>query len=496
LTLELDNHVADAGLETRIEAFIDIIKRYRELEKEKKIDHSPKPFTSARIRVTKGLGVYIDSKGEELSLSDPNIHVVIPSMGRFLSAAAAACFRNLGIRSSALPPAEDEVLKLGRGHSSCKECLPLIITTGSFLKYVHQQRDRDEKLIYFMPTASGPCRYGQYSIFLSDLINRLQIPNAALLSPSAEDSYSGFGGQRLSLTLWSGAIVASLFEEIYSTLITNAVSPAEAMTVFEKEWEAALHILQTMQGLKDMTTGLEEIANRLGAIDVKRSLADTPVVFLAGEIFVRHDGISRQYLVEELARRGFASKVSTILEWIYYTDWCVKEGVSKGNVTVMDRVSLFLRSRYMKRREKLFREALAKSKLCSGKMEDVDHIMKHTRHLINPKLTGEAILTVGAVLHEVVDHCCGAIAIGPFGCMPNRLAESILAREMNVEGKMNAGSRSRKLFELSKKIQDLPFLAIESDGNRFPQIITAKLEAFLIQAGRLHDELRGGESSE
>jgi predicted nucleotide-binding protein (sugar kinase/HSP70/actin superfamily) len=159
----------------------------------------------------------------------------------------------------------------------------------------------------------------------------------------------------------------------------------------------------------------------------------------------------------------------------------------------MDRVSLFLRNRYMRRHEKLFREALSKSKLCSDRLEHVDHIMKHTRHLINPELTGEAILTVGAVLHEVVDHCCGAIAIGPFGCMPNRLAESILAREMNVDGKMNAGKKSRKLLKLSEKIHDLPFLAIESDGNRFPQIITAKLEAFLLQAGRLHDELQAGE---
>jgi predicted nucleotide-binding protein (sugar kinase/HSP70/actin superfamily) len=423
LTLELDNHVADAGLETRIEAFIDIIQRYRELEKGKKIDHSPKPFTPARIRVTKGQGVYIDSSGTELPMSAPKVHVIIPSLGRHVSEAAAACFRNLGIRSSALPPAEDEVLKLGRGHSSCKECLPLIVTTGSFLKYVHQQRDRDEKLIYFMPTASGPCRYGQYSIFLNDLIKRLQIPDAALLSLTSVDSYTGFGDQRLSLTLWNGAIVASLFEEIYSTLITNAVSPAEAMTAFGKAWQAALNLLETTSGLKDMTMALEEIANRLGAIAVKRDLADTPVVLLAGEIFVRHDGISRQYLVEELARRGFASKVSTVLEWLYYTDWCVKEGLAKGHATVMDRVSLFLRNRYMRRHEKLFREAMAKSKLCSDRLEHVDHIMKHTRHLINPELAGEAILTVGAVLHEVVDHCCGAIAIGPFGCMPNRLAE-------------------------------------------------------------------------
>jgi len=490
LTLELDNHVADAGLETRIEAFMDIIKRYRELEKEKKIDQAPTPFTSARIRVTKGKGIYIDSSGRELSLSDPKVHVIIPSMSRFLSEATAACFRSLGIRTSALPPADDEVLKLGRGHSSCKECLPLIITTGSFLNYVRQRCDRDEKLVYFMPTASGPCRLGQYSIFLNDLISRLQIPDAALLSLTAEDSYSGFGGQRLALTLWNGLIVASLFEEIYSVLLTNAVSSAEAMTVFGREWEAALNILGTTYGLKDMTMALEEIANRLGTIPVKRNLADTPVVLLTGEIFVRHDGISRQYLVEELARRGFISRISTMLEWIYYTDWCVKEGMAKAYITAIDRVSLFLRNRYMKQREKLFREVLSKSKLCSGRLEDVDYIMKHTRHLINPELVSEAILTVGAILHEIVDHCCGAIAIGPFGCMPNRLAESILTREMNVDGKMNAGKKSRKLLKLSEKIHDLPFLAIESDGNRFPQIINAKLEAFLLQAGRLHDELR------
>jgi predicted nucleotide-binding protein (sugar kinase/HSP70/actin superfamily) len=289
--------------------------------------------------------------------------------------------------------------------------------------------------------------------------------------------------------------VASLFEEMYATLITNAVEPVEAKMLFEKEWGLALHLLEKTPDLKLLGRALEKAAQRLKAIPVKRELADTPVVLLAGEIFVRHDGISRQYLVEELARRGFASRVSTVMEWIYYTDWCVKEGVAKGEVTAKDRLALLLRSRVMKKREKLFRGILSESKLCGGRLEDVDHIMKHTGHLINPALAGEAILTVGAVLHEIVDHCCGAIAIGPFGCMPNRLAESILTREMNIEGKTNAGSKNPHLFELIDKINDLPFLAIESDGNRFPQIITAKLEAFLLQAGRLHEELRNGAKS-
>jgi hypothetical protein len=52
--------------------------------------------------------------------------------------------------------------------------------------------------------------------------------------------------------------------------------------------------------------------------------------------------------------------------------------------------------------------------------------------------------------------------------MPNRLAEAILSREMGTE---------------------LPFLAIESDGNLFPQVITGKLEVFLMQASRLQEKI-------
>jgi predicted nucleotide-binding protein (sugar kinase/HSP70/actin superfamily) len=111
---------------------------------------------------------------------------------------------------------------------------------------------------------------------------------------------------------------------------------------------------------------------------------------------------------------------------------------------------------------------MERSGLYTYRLDDVDHLISEIQHLINPELTGEAVLTIGAALTEVLRHYCGAIAIGPFGCMPNRLSEAILSREMGTE---------------------LPFLAIESDGNLFPQVITAKLEVFLLQASRLHKQM-------
>ena len=50
LTLELDSHTADAGLETRIEAFIDIVQAYRQLMAKNLIAFPKSAFIPARTR--------------------------------------------------------------------------------------------------------------------------------------------------------------------------------------------------------------------------------------------------------------------------------------------------------------------------------------------------------------------------------------------------------------------------------------------------------------
>ena len=490
LTLELDSHVADAGLETRVEAFIDIVKRYRELEKREEIVDDSRDFVPARVVTRNDQQVFVESTGEEYPISDRKVHLIIPSMGRYTSEAGAAIFRGAGIHASALPPADEAALKLGRGNTSCKECLPLLLTVGSLLKYIKERETNNEDLIYFMPTASGPCRFGQYSEFIKRLINKRYLENVAVFSLSSENSYAGFGGVNLTTDLWLGIIIAGSFDEMYSTLLTNAADRDSAMYILEEEWKKVLNALETRHKLKQLTEILETAANNLRQIPVRRTMEDTPTVLLTGEIFVRHDDISRQYIVEELADRGFATKVSTLAEWIYYTDWLVQNNLSTDHPGFKDKLSLSVRSFFMRKYERTVKNVLSKSNLCENRVEDVDHIIKRTLHLINPELTGEAILTTGSAINEVVDHYCGVIAIGPFGCMPTRIAEAILTGEMNMEGKLSTGVVTRKVKDLRNEVQELPFLTIEGDGSRFPQIITAKLEAFLLQAERLHEKMR------
>lgn len=492
LVLELDSHTADAGLETRIEAFIDIVRNYRELVKRGAVAETEKGAVAPPARFDSSRQTFIDSGGREFAITDPHVHLLFPSMGRFFNHAGAAVFRSLGVRSSSLAPSDEEILKLGRGATSCKECLPLLLTTGSLIKYLRDRGSAGELLVYFMPTASGPCRFGQYSVFMRDMIAREGMENVCLFSLSAENSYTDLGFKNLTLKLWTAIVLGDILESIYSVLLANAENRARALDVFRGESERLLDACGRNPGLGEWRDLLRDSARRLRRIPVRRSIADTPFILLTGEIFVRHDDLSRQYLVERLAENGFAVKVSGMAEWIYYTDWCVKEGYSgRAEFDFKKKASLRLRSWVVRRYEKALKQALLPSGLFEYRLENVENIIDRVRGLIHRELLGEAILTVGASMSEIIEHYCGVIAIGPFGCMPNRIAEAILSREMNREGKYGTGPEGREIMDRLGDIQEFPFLAIESDGNPFPQIINARIETFLLQASRTFSIMKG-----
>ena len=492
LILELDSHVADAGLETRIDAFLDIINNYRGLDRKGKREAARPVTTFVPARLDHERQVFVDSRGLDHDLRDPRVNVLIPSMGKLGNQSLAAVFRSIGIRATALPPAGEETLKLGRGNTSCKECLPLLLTLGSLLEYCQDGRKEGDLLLYFMPTASGPCRFGQYSFFIRHMIEKLGIPDVALFSLQAENSYRDFGGRDFSLKLWSGTILSDIFQDIYSLLLANAVDRDAALRIYSQEWERITQALEVTPDFKILKHILKETAERLRGIEGIRPWAAVPVVLLTGEIFVRHDDLSRQSLVAKLAEQGLAVKTAGVMEWIYYTDYCFEKNLAGCQPALHERPGLLLRSLWMRNYDRAYKKIIAGSGLLPLRSDDVSQLIASARDLISPQLTGEAILTIGSAISEVPRHYCGVIAIGPFGCMPNRLSEAILSKAMGRGWQLPLRRSQGIGRQVLENISELPFLAIESDGNPFPQVITAKMEVFLSQAARLHEAMNEG----
>lgn len=487
LTLELDSHTADAGLETRIEAFLDIVGAYRQLQARAQIPRTRKRFTPSQAVLNNGIPEVATSAGQLLPMTDPRVSVLIPSMGNLGSESLAAIFQGSGYNAIAHHPADEEILKLGRANTSCKECLPLILTTGTLLNYVWNHRKDGEVVVYFMPTGSGPCRFGQYYVFMEDLIRRLEIPDVALCSLSSDNGYIGMGNG-LKKKGWWAVVVSDVMEDIRSMLLVNASEPEQAVRVFEEEWDKTLGALKT-GAFNPVAAQMKATADRFQRIPLKRAVNVVPTIALVGEIFVRRDPLSRQFLTEKLARAGFATICSPIAEWMRYSDYIALSGLTGYSPNLKERLGFMLKRFHMSRSEKQLKTILSRSGLVHAEPVDVDQVIENARPYIAPELTGEAILTVGSALTEVASHACGVVAIGPFGCMPNRLSEAILSRIMTREAKLATDPANLYLTRVLNDVQDLPFLAIESDGSPFPQLIDAKLESFCLQASRLHEKM-------
>jgi len=487
LTLELDSHTADAGLETRVEAFLDIVHAYRQLIAQKKIIHKERTFLPAQIANQNGTVKVITSSGEAIPMSDPRVTVLLPSMGKLTSEGFAAVLKGSGFHAKAHRPSDEAILKLGRANTSCKECLPLILTTGTLLSYINNGKRDGEVLVYFFATGSGPCRFGQYSIFMEDLIKRLQIPDVALFTLSDEDSYGGMD-KDFETRAWWAVVVADVMEDIRSMILANALDPQKAIGIFEEDWQVILTALKTRE-FSVLEEQLMRTAKHLRQIVLKRPPETVPTITLSGEIFVRRDALSRQYITERLAEKGFATSCSPVAEWVLYCNYMVDEGFSAKFMTMKEKLKFKIRNKFQARYEKRIKSILSESGLVHAEPVDIDTFINNASSYISKNLPGEAVLTVGGSLTEIVSHSCGVIAIGPFGCMPNRLSEAILNETMTSKGKLATEPQNQQLKAVLADVEDLPFLAIESDGSPFPQLIDAKLETFCLRAERLHKRI-------
>jgi predicted CoA-substrate-specific enzyme activase len=493
LTLELDSHTADAGLETRIEAFLDIVQAYRRLASGSQAVPAAPAFQPARVRTDNGCLTVIASDGRTMEHDDPRVTLVFPSMGEIGTRALSAVFKSHGFRAHAHPPSNEAILKLGRGNTTCKECLPLILTAGTLLDYIQHYKKPDEVMLYFMPTGSGPCRFGQYRHFMEDLVARQRIGDVAMFSLSSDDGYGGLP-TRVHRRAWWAVVVSDALEDVRAMLLANAADQPMAMDMFQNGLDRILTALESGQWrLLDATMG--RLAAQLRGVALKRPVHEVPLISLTGEIFVRRDGLSRQYLTEQLAARGFATLCAPVAEWVHYSDYIVDKGISSFQRTGWrGRLGAAVKHQVMRLDERRIKKRLAASGLVHADLVHIPAILDTARPYISPNLGGEAVLTIGASLREVASLSCGVIAIGPFGCMPNRLSEAILGEAMQRQAKLASEPRQADLRAILADIADLPFLSIESDGSAFPQLVQAKLEAFCLRAERLHQAMRAARS--
>ena len=117
LILELDSHSADAGVDTRIEAFLDIIDGYRNRQETAKLNR----YDNGLRFINNGkeeLHVLNKNSGEKIPLkNNPKVKMLLSNMGELSTEMMASLVRSAGYNAEAMPMADS--LTLANGPKSC-----------------------------------------------------------------------------------------------------------------------------------------------------------------------------------------------------------------------------------------------------------------------------------------------------------------------------------------------------------------------------------------
>jgi predicted nucleotide-binding protein (sugar kinase/HSP70/actin superfamily) len=490
LTIEVDEHTADAGVNTRIEAFLDVVKNYQKIKN--KIIEQKFEFKKASIELDQmGNTWYIDSNGDKYSFKDKRVKVIVPSMGDLFNQAAAATLRAMGWNAEALPICDREALDLGRSITTNKECLPIINIIGELLKYLKYNKNSEEKLAIFCVAAGGCCRVGQYEILLNRTIEKLKLKNVAVITLENDSSYTGFGIS-FRINILRLLFATDVLDDIRSAIKAMAIDKNKGMGIFNEEVKK---IISSVDGTSKLGfyKQLRKSAKQLSKIQLNRPINTAKYIGVVGEIFVRRDHFSLMGIPEKLASHGFVMLDAPVMEWIRYTDFLRSIKMFEIKTNFIGKIESFLSNYIQDHTERKIKKILAKTGLYEYELLEIKKYMNHSKHILPWTLTGEPGLSSGSSLYHLVDKYCGVINVGPFGCMNSRMTESVATCEMTTKGKEEASKEANIKIDISKikeNVDNLPFLNIELDGNPFSQILEARLEIFMLQAERLYNEMK------
>ena len=434
LQLEIDEHSADAGAITRIEAFLDSLSR---------AGATPPPRAPRAAPGGKG----------ELSRKK----VYLPPMADHAHALAAA-FRSCGVDAEVLPESDEETVRIGRQHSSGRECYPLALTTGDMIKATRRPGFDPDRSAFFMPTGKGPCRFGQYHRYHRQVLDGLGLEQVEILSPMQDESLHDDVralDRNFVIMSWRGALAVDMLQK---ALWERRPYEKEAGAADRVYRTALARVVKAIEGRDDLLPVLREACAEFSAIDAHGPAK--PVIGVVGEIYVRSNRFSNEEVVRQIERLGGEAWVAPVSEWLLYITATAKVSAAMSR-SWKSLFRAYLTGHVQHREERRLLRGFNGS-FRSLHEPSIEKTLDRARPYIHHSFEGEAVLSVGKAIDYISRGVSGIVNVMPFTCMPGTIATAVLKR-------------------VREDHDNIPLLNLAYEGQGDSQSLT-RLEAFMHQA--------------
>jgi len=259
LTLEFDEHRGEAGLVTRLEAFIDEVSHGH-----RRGAVTPTGEAVAPVRSIEGYA---------------GRRVVLPHFADHAHAFLGA-LRFAGAEAVLLPPPDEETLAYGEEVSSGKECHPYVVIAGDLMKHLDRGTIRDGDVFCFPGTAEA-CLLHQYGSAMGLALQRKGVTGVEVLSPGSAGLLDLLGIGGLSV-MGRGMVVCDQLIKLKRQLRPYVADPGRVDRLFEQV------LPQLTQGLAEDRVGevLRTLGGELETLE-RTDEPQRPVVGVAGDPYTR-----------------------------------------------------------------------------------------------------------------------------------------------------------------------------------------------------------------
>jgi len=290
LVIEVDEHSGDAGMVTRLEAFLDTLDR-------PKVDAQQRRREDLNVVRPFG-GISIFKPSRRIRELEKTLHMSYVSGHSDIWAAA---FQAAGIDARVLPEPDELSEELGRKYVSSKECHPYLITTGDMVKKVWSEDFDPDRSAFVMLNFDGSCRLSQYALSQKLVLKRLGLGHVPIIAPITSirhDEATRLFGLKWAMDVWKGWLATDVLLKKLLHIRPYEINEGESEGVYQKAIEEIASGI--VKG--DFSDALEKSMAAMEAVPVKRE--NRPIIGIVGEFYSCMNSWANNDIIKELESLG------------------------------------------------------------------------------------------------------------------------------------------------------------------------------------------------
>jgi predicted nucleotide-binding protein (sugar kinase/HSP70/actin superfamily) len=363
-----------------------------------------------------------------------NRTMYLPRMPYGGSRMLAAAFKSIGLDARVVPDEDARTLELGSKYTSGDECYPQRIVLGDFLRLLEDHKLDPRKTAMLLPTANGPCRFGQYCRLVRRIFDEQGLEEVDVFSFTSADGYAGIGDQagEVVRTAWRAIVVQDILMKLLLMTRPYEVEAGQTDRVYLQSLDVmdellSLQHVSNKDRMVRLKAGLHQVKEGFLAIPVREE--ERPLIGVVGEIFCRLNTFSNNDLIRHVEAQGGECWLTGVGEWVLYTnEEAFRRHREEKTRFSKDWFKTFLTTRIMHKDEHaLYRDF---EHVFAGRPEPtVPEVLKHAHpYLPQEGALGEMVLSTGGAIAYYYRGADGIIDISPFTCMNGIVTEAVYPR--------------------------------------------------------------------